>query len=110
VSKPIIKRRPKVELDLYEIATYIGADNPTAALAFLDAAQQSFTELATMPGLGRLRRFKSPRVTNIRSWRISGFEKYLVFYEPLSRESLTGISVVRVLHGARDLESIFEDE
>jgi toxin ParE1/3/4 len=110
VSKPIIERRPRVDLDLYEIAAYIAADNSTAAMAFLDAAEKTFTDLATTPGLGRLRKFKTPRLTNIRSWRVRGFENYLIFYESLSQESSPGISVVRVLHGARDLESIFEEE
>ena len=32
--------------------------------------------------------------------------RYVVFYLPLSR----GIEVVRVLHGSRDIESIFENE
>lgn len=31
--------------------------------------------------------------------------RYVVFYLPLSR----GIEVVRVLHGSRDIESVFEE-
>jgi toxin ParE1/3/4 len=34
---------------------------------------------------------------------VRGFRKYLVFYIPRS----DGIEVVRVLHGARDLEALF---
>ena len=83
MTKPIIERRPQVEFDLYEIAIYIAAANETAAMAFLDAVEKSFNDLATTPGLGRLRRFKGPRLTDIRSWRVEGFENYLLFYEPI---------------------------
>ena len=36
-------------------------------------------------------------------WRVKGFEKYLVFYRPLK----DGIVVLRVIHGARDIEDLF---
>lgn len=42
----------------------------------------------------------------MRRFRVKGFENFLVFYLP-GRE---GIDVVRVLHGARDIVSIFADE
>jgi toxin ParE1/3/4 len=38
-------------------------------------------------------------------WRVRGFERYLIFYRPTD----DGIDVVRVLHGSRDIESLFED-
>ncbi len=37
---------------------------------------------------------------------VSGFAAYLLFYVPRGG----GIDVVRVLHGARDIESLFADE
>jgi toxin ParE1/3/4 len=36
-------------------------------------------------------------------WPIGGFEKYLIFYLPLP----DGIDVIRVVHGARDIERLF---
>jgi toxin ParE1/3/4 len=42
----------------------------------------------------------------IRLWRIRGFERYLIFYRPIP----DGIEVIRVLHGARDIDTIFERE
>jgi toxin ParE1/3/4 len=35
---------------------------------------------------------------------IRGFGKYLIFYLPLE----DGIEIVRVLHGPRDVQSLFE--
>ena len=38
----------------------------------------------------------------MRYFRVRGFESYVIFYRPLS----DGIEVVRVLHGAQDLENM----
>ena len=37
-------------------------------------------------------------LANVRKWRIKGFDQHLVFYEPRP----DGVSIVRVLHAARD--------
>lgn len=42
----------------------------------------------------------------MRSWVVSGFENYLIFYRPLPE----GIEVVRFVHGARDTPSLLDDE
>ena len=105
MSEGRVERTFQVEPDLYEIATYIGADNPDAAMRFLDAAEKEFKSLAAMPGKGRPRRFKNPRLSGVRSWRVEGFVNYLIFYRPLA----DGIEVIRVLHGARDIERILEE-
>lgn len=41
----------------------------------------------------------------IRQWRLPGFENYLIFYRPLD----DGVEILRVLHGARDIQRIFEE-
>jgi len=50
--------------------------------------------------------FGRPELEGLRCFRIRGFENHFVFYRP--HES--GIEVVRVLHGARDLESILDGD
>jgi toxin ParE1/3/4 len=62
-------------------------------------------DLSVMPEMGTIQHFLNPRFAGIRRWRIRSFEKYLIFYRPLE----DGIEVVRVIHAARDIESIFED-
>ena len=57
-----------------------------------------------MPEMGRLREFSNARLRGLRSWRIRGFEHWLVFY----RVTDEAVEVVRVLHGARDLEGLFD--
>jgi toxin ParE1/3/4 len=53
-----------------------------------------------MPGMGRTRNFPQARLHNLRSFRIKGFENYLIFFGPIQ----DGIEVFHVIHGARDLE------
>ncbi len=56
--------------------------------------------------MGRSRRFRYARLENLRSFRVSGFDDYLIFCSPIP----DGIEVYHVYHGARDLERLFEEE
>jgi toxin ParE1/3/4 len=56
--------------------------------------------------MGRPRRFRHSRLRALRSFRVSGFDDYLIFYSPIP----DGIEVYHVYHGARDLERLFEEE
>jgi toxin ParE1/3/4 len=96
---------PDVEEELTAIAEYIAEDNPDAADRFIEAAYETFTKLALSPGIGRIRRFRASRLKHLRSFRISRFEDYLIFYQPISG----GIEVYHVFHGAQDLERLFKE-
>jgi len=96
---------PGVEDELWAIWAFIAEDNPDAATGLVDAAYETFRMLAANPELGRQRRFRNPRLRNVRSFRVSGFDNYLIFYRAVSE----GIQVLHVYHGARDLEALFED-
>jgi len=78
--------------------------NPEAATRVVEAAHQTFRDLAATPGLGRPRHFRNPRLRDIRSWRISGFDSYLIFYRIVP----PGVQVLHVYHGAQDIEGLFE--
>lgn len=75
---------------------------------FLRATEQTFRTLARSPGMGRPRKFSPNKLKGLRSWRVDGFPKYLIFYRPQKKES--GVEIVRVLHGMRDLERMFGEE
>jgi toxin ParE1/3/4 len=95
---------PGVEDELWAIWAFIAEDNPDAATRLVDAVYETFKMLAANPELGRRRRFRDPRLRNVRSFRVSGFDNYLIFYRAISE----GIQVLHVYHGARDLEALFE--
>ena len=97
---------PCVEDELWGIWHFIAQDNPAAATRVIEAAHETFKMLAANPGLGRLRRFRSPRLRDVRSWRITGFENYLIFYRGVA----DGIQVNHVYHGARDIEALFGEK
>jgi len=103
MSQPI-QRHVIVEEDLLEAFVFIGLENPAAAYRFLVAAERTIQELAAAPGMGRQRDFAESQLEGLRSWRIRGFENWLVFYRSIPG----GIEVIRVLHGARDLDDILE--
>lgn len=57
-----------------------------------------------MPGIGERHKSRRPRLAELRIFRVKGFENHLVFYRPIE----AGIEVVRILHGARDIDDALE--
>ena len=55
------------------------------------------------PAIGRLSNFSHPQLTQVRQYQIKGFTKYIIFYQIQSPET---VEILRVLHGAQDLEFI----
>ena len=93
-------------LDIEEHAGFIFGDNMEAGLRFPEACDATFERLLEMPLIGSARRFKHSELSGLRLWPVEGFPKHLVFY--FVRED--GIEIIRVLHGAQDIESILEGE
>ncbi len=96
--------RVSAKRDLLECFVTIGESSEAAALRFLRAAESTFQLLAAQPRIGRLTNFPHPSLRGVRRFPIKGFEKYLIFYRP----TRGGAEVIRVIHGARDIESLFE--
>jgi toxin ParE1/3/4 len=98
--------RPAADRDLDDHYDYIAQDSLAAAQRLLDAAHATFDELLETPGMGRRKELHNPQLADLRQWQIRGFPRYLIFY----RETAAGIEVVRVLHGARDIDPLLEAE
>lgn len=94
---------PCVEDELWAIWSFIARDNPEAATRVVEAAFETFKQLADEPGLGRPRKFSHPRLKDIHTWQISGFSSYQIFYRPTPK----GIEVLHIYHGARDIDALF---
>lgn len=101
-AKFILSETAVADVDL--IHAYICADNLDAADRVQEAIFDGFVLLGRNPGLGRKRRFN--RHENVRSWVVTPFTSYLIFYRELPDGS--GVEILRVLHGARDLDALFE--
>ena len=98
--------RPQARSDVVELATYIGIDSVLAANRFLDAAEKTFELFAQSPQIGAVYPTKNERLHGLRVVRVQGFPNHLAFY----LERNYGIEIVRVLHGARDLDAALEGE
>jgi len=88
----------QAEADLDNIWYYIALDDPDAATRTVDAILARLRVLASFPGAGRQREELYP---GLRSWPIND---YVVFYTADESE----IRVGRVLHGHRDVQSVFD--
>jgi toxin ParE1/3/4 len=91
-------RTSEAEADLMEIAFHIAEQNPEAADRWLDLIEEKCQTLSRMPEMGR-KRFDL--ATGLRSLAVNN---YVIFYRPVAN----GIHVIRVLHGARDIPSLFD--
>jgi toxin ParE1/3/4 len=85
--------------DVQDIVRYLRRRSPTAANRFVVEFKATLDVLVTMPGVGRPR--PEFGIAGLRSWRVGGFRKHLLFYEDLPDR----IRVLRVLHGSRDLQA-----
>ena len=96
----IVVRRPRASADMSEIWEFIAEDNIASADAFVDRIDLKFQALAAQPLMGRQR---DDLAAGLRSVPMS---PYVIFYEAMS----DGVVIVRVLHGARDIEAQFEQD
>ena len=99
--------RPRARLDLLEQFLYL-ADQATVEVAerYFGAVDQTCARLAKRPRSGTPYDSGVARPEGMRRAPVSGFAAYLLFYVP----RVSGIDVVRVLHGARDLKHLFAQE
>ena len=97
---------PAADRDLDEQALYyLEHGSPETATRWYDQAAATFAFLAEHPAIGAPRESPRRALQGIRTWLVSGFERHVVFYRPID----DGIEVVRVLHGARDLDALLDD-
>lgn len=96
---PRVTRRPLAAADIVDVWGYIAEDSTAAADRWVDKLDERFSLIAAQPMMGRAR---DELAASLRSFP---FGRYVIFYLPIE----DGIDVVRVLHGARDIEAVFGD-
>lgn len=100
-------QRPRARLDLLEQFVYFGEqDGVDLAERYIHAVAETCALLAQHPEVGAAYDSGIRRLAGLRRFRVKGFDRYLIFY----LAGRNGIDVVRVLHGARDIDSILEEE
>ena len=102
-----VRVTPQAERDIDNAVIYFAAEaDIETVIRFFDAAHETFRALLDTPGMGRARPVGNPRIADVRQWAVSGFGKHLIFY----RVTPTGINVIRVLHGAKDIDRVLDEE
>ena len=93
---------PQASADLFDIWSYIAADNPEAADRVENAIYDACAMISEKPLMGQIRteltRFP------LRFWPVRQFPNYVIVYDPKS----VPIQVVRILHGKRDVKRILD--
>jgi toxin ParE1/3/4 len=93
---PRVLRKPLARADLLNIWNYVADDSPAKADRLLESINKHCQTLARFPKMGRARNELS---ASLRSFPVGN---YVIFY----REVPKGVEIIRVLHGARDIEGI----
>lgn len=90
--------------DILEQADWYAAQaGKTISRRWEKAVTSAVLRVADRPGSGLPCRFRPPGLLGIRRVLVPGFPKHLVFYQ-YNKEA---VHVLRVIHGARDLERLF---
>ncbi len=93
-----IEYSPEAKDDLKKIFTYLNEHSASAATELAERIDQRVFIVAAHPGIGR------DRGNLMEGMRSVVVGKYVVFF----RSTTTTLEIVRVLHGLRDIDSIFQ--
>ena len=104
--KRVAHYKAKASQDLAEIFDYLDEHSETAADRFYDAVERTVQQLSRSPALGERCRFRNPATKDMRVWQVDGFSNYLIFYR--SKDDV--LQILRVIHGARDYNTMFNEE
>ncbi len=103
---PRITQRIPVKRDiLAQWVWYVENADLETANRFVAAVEETIALLAAQPQAGSHLFAWSPQLQGLRKFPVGGgFRNFLIIYKPLA----DGISVLRVIHGSRDLRVLFE--
>ena len=88
---------PRAVADLQEILEFVARQNPQAAVRLVDRLEETCRGLVTMPAVGTRRNDLAPGI------RALSHGNYVVYFVA---QTETILRIVRVLHGARNVQPI----
>jgi toxin ParE1/3/4 len=95
MNRPVIARQ--VESDLDEIADYIGKDNPERALSFVREIRSRFAQIVERPHSFPIHE----------EWRAELRSAIHGRYHIVFTVIGDTVHIIRVIHGARDIDAMF---
>ena len=96
----VYRLTPNAQENVDAICAFIADDSIDAALRVLISLEQAFEQLAETPEVGHSREDLTNRP--VKFWSVFS---YLIVYDPTS----VPVTIIAVLHGARDVENILKD-
>ena len=105
-TTPLSRRRPHYGVEF--VTYHHGVSEPVADHVPKPeplAVDSDLKRIAGMPNIGAKRQSNNPKLTDVRSLPVSGFHNYLIFYTATA----TAVQVMRVIHGARDIDTAFDE-
>ena len=103
MTQPEVILTPQAREDVKQIAAYIAEHSPQSSMVFRQTLENIYEVLLDLPEIGTIHNFHNPEMKGLRMLPVRKFTKYLIFY----RSTPEGLEIVRVVHGARDLPSLF---
>jgi plasmid stabilization system protein ParE len=82
------------------------AEASEIALRFREAVRRTIQSLSQNPNVGPRYSSGNPRLQNLRSWPVAGFEAIRIYYA-LEADAM---HIIRILHGKRDVRRILQSE
>lgn len=86
--------------DIRAVSVYLAEESPDSARRFQLALRDTIGWLKQFPEMGS--KYPHPESENLRVKLVTGFSNYVVFYKASGEE----LTVIRVLHGSRDMPEV----
>lgn len=99
---PVVLSDAVVSDILEQADWYVAQSGRALAERWEEAVTTAILRVVDRPGAGALCAFESPELSSVRRTTVPRFPKHLMFYRFDEREIL----ILRVVHGARDLERL----
>jgi plasmid stabilization system protein ParE len=93
--------------DVLTYASHLQVESPAIADRFRSAVDQSLEMIRLFPEAWAYHQACLPQARGLRKRRIPGFPNYFILYRTLHKGE---VEVLHVVHTARDLPSLIEDE
>ena len=90
---------------LKQFEWYAGRGLPEIARRYRLAVRQAIANLSANPARGSPKRVSDPRLAELRTWPVAGFDDFRVYY----LFDTHSLAVVRILHGKRDIGALLAE-
>ena len=95
----------KAICDIRDIRCRLNVARPGVGTRFIEKVHQTLSQLETMPRMGKRLGVLSDEGHELRCFRVMGYPKFQICYCPEGER----LEVVRIVHGARDLETLLRE-